>query len=170
VVAQSAPALSAPEIHLGSIYRDQELLPVTQLAEGAVTLVSSATGSTSYGHWPTTWRTVDVGHPLALGEMVELTQVLCEQKPADSPWTAQPCNAIPSPRILPPFDGQRSVVLTESVPGAIIRVHDGTTEIGDGSGGEIWLSRPVEYGETLRVMQQLGATCRAPRSYTVVVQ
>jgi hypothetical protein len=73
---------------------------------------------------------------------------------------------MPAPRIEQPLGGDDFIVVRSSIPGATIRVRVGTTEIGDGAGNPIALTRPLVAGEVLIVTQQLG-TCNASQAFSI---
>jgi hypothetical protein len=58
--------------------------------------------------------------------------------------------------------------MLDIVPGSIIRVRAGATEIGDGSGPVIRLTRNVVSGETLVITQEL-PTCSAGQFFQIQV-
>jgi len=62
------------------------------------------------------------------------------------------------------------VTVTEAVPGARILVYDAAlTEIGDGSGAIVGLTRPIVLGDLLTVVQRLGQCVSSSAYQTGVV-
>lgn len=77
------------------------------------------------------------------------------------------CESLSAPRISHPIVGNNYVVVTQSVPGARIRVYDaGGVELGDGSGTIIVLTRPLTGADTITVVQQIGE-CTSRTGYRV---
>ncbi len=108
--------------------------------------------------------------PATLGTSYSATQKLCEETPPGTgPKTpTQPCSDLPAPKIKPPLPGDTQVVVTEHIPGANILVFAGAEEIGDSSGNVINLSRAINNGEIIKVMQKLGK-CVSPFRYEIAV-
>jgi outer membrane protein assembly factor BamB len=108
--------------------------------------------------------------PATLGGSYTATQKLCkETPPGTGPETpTQPCSDLPAPKIKPPLPGDTKIYVTEHIPGANILVFAGAEEIGDSSGNVINLSRPINNGEIIKVMQKLGK-CVSPFRYEIAV-
>lgn len=158
------------------VYEEQQLVLLTALTHGTTqNLTSSVAGPfASLSSWPTPVRSVDVGsllaRPLDLGEALEVTHGLCDSFASGTSAPALSCDSLPPAEIAPPVEGDVEVIVVgEAVPGSTIRVWVDGEEIGDSSGNVINLSRPVGAGETLQVMRELDADCRATTSFVIEV-
>ena len=95
---------------------------------------------------------------------------MCSEGPKTETPRAEEFEALPAPRIRHPLVGDNYVVVTESVPGARIRVYDGSgNELGDGSGTVIMLNRAITGADTITAVQQLGE-CTSSTGYRVSVR
>lgn len=174
--AVAAPAaINAPKLDPQQTYAGQQLLTITDILHGAmVNVEEAATGPLGKFSTPVSWVSEwdiasPLGRPLAVGDQVLLQQTLCDEGPVGETPPTRECDEIPAPKIRIPFDGDTSVIVTESVPGARIRVFDGSgNEIGDGSGNQIALTRALMSGETIVVTQQVGE-CYGRTGYSVRV-
>jgi outer membrane protein assembly factor BamB len=97
------------------------------------------------------------------------TQALCTSSPPGPQTPAKPCSQLPAAKIRQPLPGDTVVDVIEFVPGSRITIYAGTSEeIGDGSGAKIALTRAVNDGEQINVIQSMG-TCVGNLVYTVTV-
>ncbi|MEJ7602894.1 MAG: hypothetical protein WKG01_33710 [Kofleriaceae bacterium] len=176
VFAVAAPAtLNAPAFDPGRAFAGQELVSVSNLNNGSKTKLEvngmGAGGfSTPISWWPNYDIATAFGRPLRNGDTLSGSQDLCAAGPTTvTPPTAK-CEELPAPRIFQPGPGNRYVVVNIAVPGARVRVYDASgTEIGDGSGSIIWLSRALVAGDEITVVQQIGeCTSRAGHRLFVV--
>ena len=104
------------------------------------------------------------------GDQLISEQLLCEISPTLKTDTPAPCSELPAPRIRHPLVDDTHVVLTESVPGARIRVYDASgVELGDGSGTVIALSRAVNGTDNLTIAQSVGK-CTSELGFQVNVR
>lgn len=72
--------------------------------------------------------------------------------------------------VAPAVAGQDFVQVTESIPGATIRINDSTPEeIGDGAGRLILLARPLAEGEQITISQDLGPECGDDQGVRITV-
>ncbi|MGF1599109.1 MAG: hypothetical protein ACFCVK_19675 [Acidimicrobiales bacterium] len=149
-------------------YENQEQIRVVNLANGA--RFNIVHNGTDLGWWRT-WggaHFVALG-PLGAGDTVEIKQRMCPGDP-DSPTgssTTQPCSALPAPKAGPVQDGDQNIVITEQVPGAVVKIYGGDlVKIGEGTGPVIALVRPVAHNETLYLTQSLG-DCTSSTTRTV---
>lgn len=173
-VAVDAPSsLNAPSFDPPSIWPGQVVVNLTSLVNGAFTTVrETVVGSLGTITTPISWfPEFDVrpglGRPIASGDVVTASMALCEKGPPNETPPAGRCEAMPAPRIEQPIAGTNFVVVTQSVPGARIRVYDsGGNEIGDGSGTIVILSRAIVAGEALTVVQQVGE-CTSRTGYVI---
>lgn len=116
-----------------------------------------------------------LGRALLAGESLKAVPAMyCPMGPTGPPTStppALPCGDLPAPVIAQPYKGDDHLVVLEALPGARIRVYDASmSEIADGAGTIIRLVPPrlVQWGETLTVVQQVGA-CFGTNGYRVVV-
>lgn len=172
--AVAAPAtVPAPGFNPASIYTGQQLVTVEGLLNGAFTHVDEVgTGTLGNFTTPVSWFpnfdvATPLGRPLASGDQLAAQQILCDKGPETETPPVLECKELPAPRIRHPLAGDTYVVVTQSVPGARIRVYDGGgIEIGDGSGSVIMLTRALTGADTITVVQQLG-DCTSSTGYRV---
>jgi hypothetical protein len=172
--AVAAPAtMPIPALDPPTVYEGQELVGVTNLANGALTRVAEGSGAGAVDFstaidWQSNLDIASaVGGPLSAGQALVVESMLCASAPTIKTEGARSCQEIPAPAIQQPFVGQNSVTVTSAVPGARILVFDGAlNEIGDGSGSLIRLSRAVVPGDILTVLQQVGK-CTSSTAYQV---
>lgn len=169
-----APSFSPPQLYVG-----QELIGLSSLVHGADTTVfeSGTPGDLGRtGSWPVTWYPdfylpAGLGRPLALGDVLFAQQTLCFPSPPNGTGETGDCTQLPPPLIATPWEGQTWVSVTDSVPGARIRVYDATNvELGDGSGTVVLLSRALTGSDVLTVTQSLQGKCNNGQGYQVGVQ
>jgi outer membrane protein assembly factor BamB len=101
-------------------------------------------------------HTLGIGSPAAAGEQFTVTQTLCTESVPGKPTTVEDCSALPAPTIKPPLPGDTKIIVTDQIPGAEILVFANGQEIGHSSGSSINLSRALNDGETVIVVQKLG--------------
>jgi hypothetical protein len=174
VGAVAAPrSIPAARFKPPTVFEGQELVTLEGLTNGARTEIAlvgrGLLGAFSY---PVSWYpdfdvATPLGRPLAVGDQLTATQTLCKLKSVVEGTPAKKCAELPAPRIQHPIIGSRFVVVTESVPGARVRVYDAASkEIGDGSGTVIVLTRAITGTDTLTVVQQVGK-CTSKTGYRV---
>ena len=110
-----------------------------------------------------------IGPPAATGEKLDVTQKLCTEGPPGTPTVVENCAAMPAPIIKAPLPGDTKIVVTQMIPGAEILVFASGQEIGHSSGSVINLSRPLNNGETVIVVQRLGK-CTGSFVYQITVE
>jgi outer membrane protein assembly factor BamB len=103
------------------------------------------------------------------GEALSVTQTLCEESVPGTTVPVEPCSAMPAPVIKPPLPGDTKVYVLSSIPGAEILVFAGAEEVGHSSGAVINLSRALNAGEIVTVMQRLGE-CESAFVYQIEVK
>ncbi len=104
------------------------------------------------------------------GERLWASQIVCKAKTKTDFPPAKKCDELAAPRILHPIVGTNYVIVSQSVPGARIKIYDGAgAEIGDGSGTVIVLRRAITNTDTLTVVQQVGE-CTSKNGYRVSVR
>lgn len=179
VDAKASPStLPAPTFVPPQLYVGQELVTLSTLVHGADTTVfESGTGDIGRtGSWPVTWYPdfylpAGLGRPLALGDVLFAQQTLCYPSPPNGTGEVEDCTQLPPPLIATPWAGQTWVSVTDSVPGARIRVYDAASnELGDGSGTVVLLNRALTGSDVLTVTQSLEGKCNSGQGYQVEVQ
>lgn len=114
-------------------------------------------------------HTLGISPAASTGEKLAVTQKLCTESPPGTPTTVEDCKAMPAPIIKPPLPGDTTIVVMTQIPGAEILVFASGAEIGHSSGSVINLSRPVNDGETVIVVQRLGK-CTGQFVYQIRVE
>ncbi len=174
VSAVAAPAtIPAPTFNPATLYAGQELVTVENIVYGSrVSIAEASFGPVGDFTWPVSWFpdfdvASRIGSPLSAGDQLVASQQLCIKGPETETPPAEECDALPAPRIRHPLVGDNFVVVTESVPGARIRVYDDSgDELGDGSGTVIMLKRAITGADTITVVQQVGK-CTSSTGYRV---
>ncbi len=175
--AIAAPtSLPAPTLDPATVFAGQELVAIENITHGArVSLTEASFGPVGDFTWPVSWFpdydvASQIGGPLSAGDQLITIQKLCTEGPRSQTPPAVGCDELPAPRIRHPRVGDVFVVVTESVPGARIRVYDATgDELGDGAGTVIALKRAITGADTLTIVQQLGE-CTSSTGYVVSVR
>ena len=103
------------------------------------------------------------------GNDYHATQTLCVESNPGPTTTAVPCEDLPAPEIAPPLPGDTQVHVTSHIPGADIIIFADGEEVGHSSGDTINLSRPLENGEIVVVVQRLG-DCTSNWVYQIDVE
>ena len=176
VKAVAEPAtIPAPTFNPPLIYSGQQLTTLETLVHGSLAEVRHMTAGslgkvqTPVSWWPNFDVATPLGRPLNLSDQLRAQQSLCTKGPESPVPPAVRCEALPPPRISQPWPGATYVVVLESVPGARVHIFDASsTEIGDGSGTFIVLSRAVVAGDQLTAVQQIGE-CKSRSGYQVNV-
>lgn len=164
---QPAPA-TVPAPAVTGLYENGTLITVNQLLNGARVTISIGGSAIGGGGAPAEHVSFGLSRPLAGGERVDITQELCPGMTGTGGGTVQPCSALPAPRIAAPWPDDDVVRVIDPVPGSRIRVYVGATEIGDGGGSEVRLTRPLVADEEVTVTQSLGP-CTARMAWRVRV-
>jgi len=172
-VTLSLPSLSPPNVYAG-----QELVTVENLTNGSRGSISEASFgpvgefTTPVSTFPNFDVATSMGRPLSAGDRLVVSQRLCPGGTAVAVAQILPvaqCAELPAPRIRVPLVGDNYVVVSQSVPGARIRVYDaGSTKLGDGSGTVILLRRALTGADTVTVVQGLG-DCNSLTGFRVSV-
>jgi hypothetical protein len=151
----------------------QRLITVENLPHGALTEVSGAGAgtlssfSTAISFMPEVDIASALGRALQPGDGLDVAATLCTSVKGD-PVKVEQCRELPPPEIAQPFVGDVTVTVLNAVPSARVLVFDaGATEIGDGSGALVGLSRPLVQGDVLTVTQELDAECRSRKGWRV---
>lgn len=177
VWAADAPAsIPAARFNPASIVSGQELVNIENLTNGSESTVTEATlGTVGTFSTPISWKpnydvATRIGRPLSSSDRLSVGQQLCDVRADGIATVPLECRDLPAPRIRHPLVGETFVIVTEAVPGARIRIYDGSnTEIGDGSGVVIVLRRAITGADTLTVTQQVG-NCVGTKAYRVSVR
>ncbi len=104
------------------------------------------------------------------GASLTATQSLCDTSPPSDPVTVKPCSELPAAVAKQPQPGDDRIELITFVPGArIIVLAGGTEEIGDGGAPVVMLTRPLNNGEELTIIQMLGE-CRSRWVHVITVR
>ncbi|MCP4542633.1 MAG: hypothetical protein GY832_36385 [Chloroflexi bacterium] len=161
----SLPAPSVPEL-----YEDGTIIIVGNLVNGSkVTIRDQTTGDVvSGGGAPAGRVRFRASPPVSAGHVLEVEQQLCDVTSPPTIVTVSDCSDLPPPTLIGPQPGDTQVYLTGVVPGSRVLIYAGGDEIGDGGGSVIQLTRPVEAGETLIVVQLVG-NCQSDDGYVVTV-
>lgn len=175
VTAVAAPAsMPTPVLDPARAYDGQQLVNISNLANGARTKFSVAGADAGTLDAPISWWTnfnlaSALGRALRDGETLTARSRLCTSAPTVTIPVSK-CGELPAPRIETPLVvGARAVIVERSQPGARIRVVDASgAEIGNGGGIVINLSRALVAGDELRVIQELGA-CQSATAHLVYV-
>ncbi|MFQ3246240.1 MAG: hypothetical protein ACI9SP_002892 [Arenicella sp.] len=173
VTAGAEPSpLPIPRLKDGKAIAGQPLLHIENLAEGALTDVgeNSAGQLTSFSTAVTRAPEVDVasglGRNIIAGDKFLIVSTLCEGTKVETD-PVEPCDVLPAPRIAQPLVGDITVTVTQYVAGAQIQIYDANgNEIADGSGNDVGLTRPIESGDVLTVVQRLGE-CVSREAYRI---
>ena len=99
-----------------------------------------------------------VNPSVGAGETFGATQSLCPDQPSsgEGSGTAEPCSSIPAAGVGPVQSGDDHVHITDSVPGALIRVYRNGLQVGAGSAPIVYLTTTVGLGDTLHIVQSAG--------------
>jgi outer membrane protein assembly factor BamB len=96
------------------------------------------------------------------------TQALCVASGPGPKTPEKPCSQLPAATIRQPLPGDTVIDVLEFIVGSRITIYVAMQEIGDGSGPQLVLTRAVNDGETLTVVQSLGK-CIGDLVYVVTV-
>jgi hypothetical protein len=175
VTAVAEPAtIPAPTFDPPATYAGQELVTIESLVNGSRTAIGKepspsqplASFTTSISRRPDYDLATAFGGPLSAGDVLLANQALCTTS-ARTPSLVGECAALPAPRVDHPVVGDTFILVTESVPGARIRIYDAADdELGDGSGTIIRLDRAITSSDTLTVVQQVGS-CTSSEGYRI---
>ncbi len=166
---QTAPT-TLPEVVIDELYDNGTMLIVSKVVNGArIAAVNLTTGDTiGGGGAPAGHVRFRIDPAVNAADQVEVVQELCGNTSPPATTTVKDCNELPPPVLIGPQPGDDTVYLSGVVAGSRIIILSGTEEIGDGGGSVIALTRPVEAGETLTVIQVLD-DCVSNSGYQVDV-
>jgi hypothetical protein len=157
-----------PVVDQNRIFAGQSLIPVVGLTEGARLELGPYTSGSWAIHALTANVAVPLGRPVATTDTLAMRQRLGAATSTTVNVIPRPCSQLPPARASAPAAGTDLLRMLDIVPGSIIRVRAGATEIGDGSGPVIRLTRNVVSGETLVITQEL-PTCSAGQFFQIQV-
>ncbi len=170
VITVAAPnPLDKPSVD-SPVYQGSDRVVVRDFENSAVLEVFDA-AATSVGGQPSpggTGQVVGISPDAPAAGSYTATQTLCVTSPPSDPADIVPCSELPPAKIVPPLPGDTQVEVTEFVDGSRIYIYGGAEEIGDGGGALINLTRPIQDGETITVVQELGG-CQSSFVYVVDV-
>jgi hypothetical protein len=159
------PAPGVPELYEGG-----SIIVVGGLANGAVVRIrDQATGDAVAGGGAPSGRVrFRADPPVSGSQVLEVEQQLCDVTSPTTTVTVRECADLPPPTLIGPRPGDTEVHLSGVVPGARVLVYADGTEVGDGGGSVVQLTRPLAEGETVIVVQMLDG-CRSSEGYAAPV-
>jgi hypothetical protein len=177
VWAADAPSLiPAAKFNPANTFNGQELVLIEELTNGSKSTVGELVlGQVGTFSTPVSWKpnydvATKIGRPLNSADRLTIAQDLCGVTSTSEPTTVLDCEDLPAPRIRHPLVGETFVIVTESIPGARVRIYDANAdELGDGSGIVIQLKRAITGADTLTVVQDVGP-CEGRKGYLVSVR
>jgi hypothetical protein len=157
-ITQPPPTpLAAPTFE--PLFEGSQQVTLNGLANGArFNLTRNGVNQGTFRAWGGRF-TVNGIAPIVAGDVFSATQMLCPGDPPSPPGTEtpRPCSALPAPVVAPIQAGDTTMVLLEFVPDARIRVYINGVKAGDGGGSVIVLTQVVRHGDTIDVLQSVGA-------------
>jgi len=179
-VTATPTALQPPSFEPTQSYAGQRILGVRTVTFGAFSRLERVSPTLSLGRTvsaPDGWGanfdlvTSPLGRPVVVGESFAATaSMACSGGPPGitvSTPKVRPCAEMPPPEIAGPRVGARTVAVLRSMPGARIRVFDQrASEIGDGQGPVLALSRALVTRDVLFVTQTAG-TCSTSSAFSI---
>lgn len=152
------PPQPLPTPAIDEAYEGGNQIRITNLVNGARFTIDR--GGSQIGPYRT-WghaHLVTLSPALAAGETIAVVQSMCASDPESDTGktTVNPCSDLPAPIIHPIQIGDQHIHVIQHVVGAQIKVFAGTEKIGDGGGSLVLLTRSVQEGETIHVLQQVG--------------
>lgn len=173
VAVEPAPTPSAPAF-VPSLVEGQQVTDIGSIVQGArIVVYSSGTSIIDWLSVPyNTWANVDLatalGSPVQQSHNLALEQSLCGVFGNGEIFVEQ-CNpAELVAQIAPPVEGDDFVSVTQMVPGATIHVLASGQHVGTGSGSMILLTRSLQGGELVLVIEEL-PDCMATNGYQIEV-
>lgn len=168
-IVQAQPAIPAVAVQ-DNVYEGGRIVVVEGGLNGARLRVFS--GTTNIGDSPTPGgapQQMWIDPAASSGTTLKANQSLCDTGP-DSPGVpVRPCSDLPAAIAKQPQPGDDRIELITYVPGARIIVLAGGVEIGDGGAPVLMLTRPLNDGEELTIIQMLGE-CRSRWVHVITVR
>lgn len=169
-IVQSQPATIPKPVVQNNVYEGGRIVVVEGGLNGSRLRVFS--GATQIGDSATPGgapQQMWIDPAAVSGASLTATQSLCDTSLPSDPVTVQPCSALPAPVAKQPQPGDNRIELITYVPGARIIVLAGGVEIGDGGAPVVMLTRPLNNGEELTIIQMLGE-CRSRWVHVITVR
>jgi len=95
------------------------------------------------------------------GETYRATQALCEKSDPGDPTDVLPCSRQQPPVPRPIAPGDDRVEFIDFYPGARIKIFANGVKIGDGGGAVVQLTRSINAGERIDILQEFPPDCQA---------
>lgn len=164
-IVDPPPSPIAPPEFVGDLYAGQTALAASRAHFGAAVTIT-VDGTPEGLLFPVYGDFTDVLHyPLSAalpeGAVVSISQQFCEGEQPTRTTVVRSCDEMPAPQIQAPGIGDRHVDVLVSVPDTRMLVFANGVEIGDGGGRRVMLQRPIQAGDTIMVVQETTAGCRA---------
>jgi len=169
-IVQPQPTITKPTVD-PAVYEGGTIVVVRDILNGARIKVFSNT-TTQIGESGTPGgggQQIFISPAAASGTSLTATQSLCATSDPSDSVPVRPCSELPAAIAKQPQPGDDQIELITYVPGARIIVLSGTEEIGDGGPPIVKLTRPVNNGETLTIIQMLG-DCRSRWVHVITVR
>jgi len=161
LIVQNQPATIPKPVVQDNVYEGGRIVAVENGLNGSRLRVSS--GATQIGDSATPGgapQLMWIDPAATSGASLTATQSLCDTSLPSDPVTVRPCSDLPAAVGKQPQPGDDQIELITYVHGARIIVLAGGVEIGDGGAPVIKLTRPLNNGEELMIIQILGE-CRS---------
>jgi outer membrane protein assembly factor BamB len=168
-IVQAQPAITPPTID-NTVYEGGRIVVVHNILNGALLTVKS--GATQIGQSPTpggSGQQLWITPAATSGATLTATQKLCDESGPSPGVTVHPCGELPAAIIKQPQPGDDRVEVITFIPGARIIILAGGVEIGDGGPPIVPLTRPLNNGEELTVIQMIGE-CRSRFVHVIIVR
>jgi hypothetical protein len=156
------------------VFEGQEIVRIVNLTNGTQTTLDVLNAGVSISASSiTTTLNLDImsklGRPLQVSDQLTVQQKLCDIASQATSSEVTPCAQLPPPRIRNPLVDEDFVIVTDSIPGARIRVYDDAdNELGDNSSNMVELNRALNRADTITVNQQIG-NCQSSQGYRIRV-
>ncbi|RDK03016.1 hypothetical protein [Paraburkholderia lacunae] len=155
-----APPNPLPTPGIDAAYAGAQQIRINNLVNGARFELSL--NGASLGVWRT-WgyaHLVGLPAPLNTGDSLSVVQRMCPGNPPSNPGgtTVLPCSALPAPQVAAVQCSDQFVTVTQIATGATVKVYVNHVKAGEGGGPTVLLKAPVQHGDVVDVVQQVG-TC-----------
>lgn len=140
------------------VYESTEQIRITGIANGARVSVTRNGGPVgTFRCWGGSLL-LGVSPAVSTGETLEASQQLCASDPPSGTGSTgvQPCSAVPAPLVGPVQGGDTTIAVTNSVPGAQIRVYRNLIQVGLGAAPVVYLTQALVAGDTVHIIQDVG--------------
>ncbi|WP_440947795.1 hypothetical protein ACSAZL_05970 [Methanosarcina sp. T3] len=151
------PPKPLPTPGYDQVYEGSRQITITNIVNGArVTLSRNGINQGTSRCWGgrLLWN---LDPPLSTADSFDSIQAMCPEDPGSQPGKTGvlPCSSLPAPQAGPVQAGDNRVTLTRFLSDAIIKVYLNGVMVGAGSGPVVMLSKRVERGDILHVVQDL---------------